>query len=359
MIRVALTVVLLVTFSGCQSEDKTSQTVENKPIERVVKILDLNSTKRFKKWFDYPAEISPYRNSIMAFELSGKIVRFKYNVGDRVKKGSLIAQIDDSIYRSNLKSAKAKYKKSILDFDRYQKLYNNRTVSKSRFEQIEQTKDIAESNYRIAQKNIENTKLIAEFSGVIAKKYVDDFARVTAKERVVTLQDNSKYKVTFFVPESDMISAKGTDIDEISKLINLYVRVGTSKNIYEAELYDASTEAESTTRTYEITAVIDNPKDANILPGMSANIRIEVKGSKKRDLFIPSQAIFGDSANRSFVWVVDSKSRVKEREIKLGRFDSNSIEIKSGLRGDERVVLSGVKILKSGDLIKEYRELDR
>jgi RND family efflux transporter MFP subunit len=342
-------------LNGCFKQDK-QEAIETK--SKVIKTLNIKDSNSFKNSTQYPAQIHSFQNSIMAFELSGKIVKFYFNIGDKIKKGNLIAKLDDTIYKAKFNSAKATFEKAKLDYERYTKLHRTKSVSQVQYEQAKQNLDISESNYNIAKKNLQNTILKAEFDGVIAKKYVDDFARVTAKQKIIALQDNSKFKVKFFVPENDIIKAnKSLNIEDINKRINLFVTLNSDQNKkYNAKLIDISTEAESVTRTYEITALINNPKTTNILPGMTAKIIINLINNNNTQIYIPLSSIFTDHSKSSFVWKINN-GKVNKVEVQTGKLQQNKIEIIKGLHSGDKIAVSGVNLLNENDKIEEYKKL--
>jgi RND family efflux transporter MFP subunit len=349
------TIVALVLLTGC--EDSEVETKKDSP--KIVKVLDLMDTKSLKNIFEYPAEIYPLQNVYMAFEVSGKVVEFYKNVGDKIKKGEVIAKLDDTIYKANMESSLANYKKAQLDYHRYQKLYETNSIAKVQVENSKQALDVAKANYQIAKKNYENTNLVAEFDGVLAKKLVDDYARINAKQQILILQDNSKFKVKFFVPESDMIkSNKGITVSNVSSMVDIYIiATADDSTKYKAKLIDISTTAEQVTRTFEVTVVMDNPKDRVLLPGMTAKVKVYLNDDSKNEIFIPLSTVFSDSTKKSFVWVVDKNNIVHKKEIKLGRLESSHTEVVSGLSINEKIVTSGIHYLKDGDKITVYKKI--
>jgi RND family efflux transporter MFP subunit len=337
---------------GCSDEKK--EIVEKN--SNIVKIYDISKSENLKNRFEFPANVYSYQNVNMAFELSGKIVSFSKSVGDRVKKGEVLARIDDTIYKANLLSAKSTYNKAKLDYDRYKRLYKSNSVAKVRLESAKQALDSAKANYNIAQKNMENTKLIAEFDGVIAKKMVDDFARVTAKQTIVILQDNSKFKIKFNVPERYVL--QGTtkvDIAHISMIADFYVKI--SDRSYKSTLIDISTTADEITRTYELTLMIPKPKDKAILAGMTASVEAIVKDSAKKDIYIPLKALFSDHTDKKYVWLVDDKNIVHKKSVTTSTLLSEYIKVIEGLNTNDRVVVSGVHYLKDNQQITPYKKI--
>ncbi|QKF81314.1 efflux RND transporter periplasmic adaptor subunit [Halarcobacter ebronensis] len=342
-------------FTGCL--DNKGEKIEKEKI-KVVKILNLSDSKNIEKSFEYPAQIEAFQDTVMAFEVNGKIVDFYYKEGQKVKKGSVIAKLDDEIYKANYNSAKADYIKANKDYERYKKLYGDKYISKADFEKQKQNNEVTKAALQVAKKNLEETKLIAEFDGVMAKKLVDDFARITAKQAIVRLQDNSSYKVKFFIPESDIFQFKGDLSPEyISSLVKFYVTLGNKK--YEAKLMDISTTAEKVTRTFETTLQMDHQNGVTILPGMTAQVEAVLKESKNNRTFIPYKALFSDESKNDYIWMVNKDNKVEKQKIIIGEVSGDSVEVLEGLKNVSRVVISGVRFLKANDEVKEYEKLDK
>lgn len=342
-------------LSGCgQKEDE--KTIKVHP--KVVKVFEVGSASS-KSGYSYPGIVYPFKVSQMTFEVSGKIVNFNKKEGDRVKKGEVIAKLDDTLYNSNYNAAKATFEKAKVDFQRFKKLYDSKDISKSNFESIKQQFEVAKANLDIAKKNLEDTELKAEFDGIIAKKYIEDFAHITAKQKIIELQDNSKLKVKFFVPESDILkSQRDINIKKVSENFDFIVSFSVEEDKkYKAQFLEVSTQAEAITRTYETTLVMEKPKDRVVFSGMTAKIDINLKKEDTSKLLIPFHAIFSDSTKQKFVWLVKDDNSVEKQEVFTKGVYKDNIEIAEGLKKGDSVVVSGVHRLSVGDRIKVYEKL--
>lgn len=356
MIKIFFIVLSAFLFSACQGENK--EQVEEKKVVKTVKVYDLKNSSFYTKTSSYPALVYSFQDTTMAFEVSGKITKFYFDEGDFVKKGSIIAQLDDTIYKANYNSALANYNQAKLDFNRYQKLYNSKSIAKRDLEQVKQRLDITRSNLNIAKKNLKDTKLLAEFDGVMAKKLVKDFERITAKQAIIRLQDNSSYKIKFFAPENDVLEVKEKITEEnAAKFIDFKVRVGKLKEKIKAKFIDIATTAEEVSRTFEVTLQIDPIKDKNIFPGMTANVEVLRKNSDNLNILIPFNALFSDETDSSFVWVLDEKNRVKKQKVLTGKLQKDMISIKQGLDKTSRIVVSGVRFLEENEQVKLYKKI--
>jgi len=353
--RFTVAILSVAILGGCSSEDEK---IIKKEEAKVVKTLNLKDGAKIEQIFEYPAHVEAFQDVTMAFEVSGKIVEFYFKEGQKITKDSIIAKLDDTIYKANYHSAKANYEQAQNDFTRYKKLLETRSVSQMSFEKYKQNLQVTKAALEVAKKNFEETNLKAEFDGIVAKKLVDDFARVTAKQPIVRLQDNSSYKIKFFVPETDMVKTKGNlTLDDISKLVEIYVTLGDSNKRYQAELIDISTTADKVTRTFEATLQIKKQNNTTILPGMTAQVHVLQKVKQQQKIYIPFKAVFTDASNKSFVWIVTKDERVRKNEIKIAQLSGAYVEVFSGLTTDSEIVTSGIRFLKENDLVKRYKKL--
>lgn len=348
----------ILLLSGCQLLEEGS---ENNDTSRpkVVKVLALDQTQQFKQSFTYPAEIYAQKHAQMAFEVSGKIISSPKKVGDYVKKGTVLAKLDATIFHANVKMAKANYEKAKSDYARYKQLYASNNIALAQFEQIRQARNVSKAQYEIALKNLSNTKLIADFDGVVAQKLVNDFARVTAKQPILILEDTTHLKVKFSVPENDILKASSKITKEnVDCMADFYVSFNKNEQMkYKAQLYDVSPLAQKVTRTYQATLMMDKPKQKNILPGMTAKVEVISKQVEVRQLFIPLQAVFSNNSKQSYVWSVDDNLEVSPKKIRMGTLQNQTVEILEGLSAKDTIVTSGVHFLKEGDTIQVYKKL--
>jgi RND family efflux transporter MFP subunit len=351
-----VSILTIVLFSGCFN---TQEEVIEKPSVKIVKMLDLKNSGSFLRTFTYPSEVYAFQDSSLAFEVNGKIVKFYYKEGQKVKKGSVIAKLDDTIYKANYNAARANYNQALIDYNRYKKLLESKSVAKVKFEKQRQNLQLTKAAIQVAKKNLDETKLLAEFDGVLAKKMVNDFARVTAKQAIVRLQDNSSYKIKFFVPESDIRKVKGElSIEHISSLVDFYITLGNDTNKkYEAKLINISTTAEQVTRTFEATLQMQLQDNVTILPGMTAQVTAIEKEKHKKRVFIPYKAVFSDNTNYSFIWGINENNRVYKQQIQTGSLSGDFVEVIGGLDGVLKIVTSGVRFLEANDEVKEYEKI--
>ena len=162
-------------FIGCTDNGKDDIAEVNNA--KIVKVLHLFDSKEFKNTYEYPATIYPFQNTVLTFEVPGKITKFNYNVAQRVKKGKVIAKLDDTIYQAKLNSAKATYEKAKLDYTRYKKLFLSKTISKSK---IEVTSSVTICFFISCQSSKVNSASLSAYSPtyIAGSLYISDFGSI-------------------------------------------------------------------------------------------------------------------------------------------------------------------------------------
>ena len=169
---------------------------------------------------------------------------------------------------------------------------------------------------------------------------------------ILSIYDSKNIEIVIDLPEN--VVAKFKEGVQASMAASFEVAPDRS---FSLSVKDFSTQADPTTQTYEATLMMPAPEDVNILPGMTASVRLKVAGpdlDMDVKLSIPSIAVFPGDSGESFVWVVEPDGLiVNKRQITVGGVTGTaSIEVLEGLKTGERVVIAGIKQLREGMQVK-------
>ena len=198
------------------------------------------------------------------------------------------------------------------------------------------------------------TYLKAPFDGTVVNTYVENFDDVLAKQAIVRILDNSAIEMVINIPES--LISLAPEAKNIEVVFDAF-----PDRVIPAEIKEIGTEASSTTRTYPVTLIMDQPEDIKILPGMAGKASGEPPTSDTSKIPIgkpvPLTAILSlEDINKTYVWVIDQQtSTVSKREVKTGKLTDTGIMITEGLDSDEWIAIAGVNYLRDG---MEVRILD-
>ncbi|MEW7972466.1 MAG: efflux RND transporter periplasmic adaptor subunit [Candidatus Thiodiazotropha endolucinida] len=299
----------------------------------------------------FPARIDAGRKAELAFRVAGKVTQLSVKEGDRVEAGQLIASLDITDYRIAYNNRKANFDKTKKDYARAKELVTKGHISKMDYDRLEADFKSAQSALESAQQELNYTKLTAPFKGVIARRHIENFEEVQAKQVVLDLQDIALLEVKFDVPESQLRELQPDRESPQARRNQIPVNVSFPDlpgKSYPLTFREVSTKADAKTQTFQVTYTMARTDDVTILPGMTANVVVDLSGflNKSQRHLVPATAIAGDSNLDPKAWVIDEQSMtVKSRKVTIGRLLGNRIEVLEGLEAGERIVSAGTPFL--------------
>ncbi|MBQ8691880.1 MAG: efflux RND transporter periplasmic adaptor subunit, partial [Synergistaceae bacterium] len=289
--------------------------VQEKEVIRPVKTVALRGNGKGGIW-QYYGTLQGGKRVDLSFRVSGPISKIAVDKGASVKKGQLLATLDPRDYRtqlqqsqSNQAQAQAQYENAQADFKRYENLYKQKVIPKSTYDTYKTQMDVARSALNAARAStaavrdsLKDTELRAPFDGVIVDRMVESFQDVTAKQPIFILQDISMLEIVFNVPDNDVIWASKTtsglskpDLDVIALRAKFDAIPGRT---FPLTFKEFVMQADRSTNTFPVTAVMPGQKDVALLPGMAATVEVELKDSAGTEqvFTVPQTAIVTSSA---------------------------------------------------------------
>lgn len=310
-------------------------------------------------------------------QASGQIKKLYVKLGQQVKKGDLIADIDSTTqlntlntnkakldtYRAQLVSAQIALKMKQRAFDRERALMGQDATSKADFDNAqdnlaEARANVAELKSQIRQTQIAintseadlgYTRITAPMDGTVVSIPVEEGQTVNSSQNtptIVQLADLSKMLNKMQIAEGDMSKVKAgmhltfttlADNNKVRKATLEAVDPGLTKMSQGS--YDTSTDTTDTAIYYYARALVPND-DGTLHIGMTTQNNIFVK-SVKNVLTVSNQAI-RHNRGKKVVKVLGDNQQVQEKQIETGITDGMRTEVKSGLKEDDRVVLSAL-----------------
>ena len=341
---------LLFIFTACKKD-------REEEIIRPVKIQEINSSQNENLNIDFPAQISPTQKTILAFKYAGKIKSINFESGDFVKKGQVIATIDDSDYKVNLEAFSKKYEaanavvqNAEAQFSRAEKLYKGGAMPKKDYDNALMQKNVAISTLKEASAGLENarntlndTKIIAPYDGYIDKKIVEVGAVVPEGGPVVSYISNDITDIS--------VNASLKDIEYIKNASDINFKDNSTEKIYTLKVKSIAQNPDSINLTYPVTFTFLNlEKDEKFLSGQTGTVTISVKNNENPEILIPLNALFED--NGSNVYLFKNGIAVKTA-VEIGELrETNKISIVKGLKNGDKVIVAGVSKLVDGDKVK-------
>ena len=348
--KVIITLGLLISVLGLTacSDDKAEKPEAIRPV-RAIKVSDVTEiTLR-----DFPGRAKATNEVNLAFDVSGTLNQRPVDVGVHVTKGQLIASLDPRDFQSNVKEAKASFINAQTNFKRAKELIKKNFISRAEYDNLYARTMITSAEKEKAVKALADSVMKAPFSGQISELFVENFQSVLAKEHVARLVDISRIEMIIDIPES-MISLVHYVGD-----INVVFDVFPGREI-PATIKEIGAEASSTTRTFPVTLIMDQPDDIKILPGMAGKARGRVSDDapqnkiRNKGIQIPVSAAFSpEDDDKTYVWLINEESgEVHRQVVSLGQVISTGLIVTEGVNPGDWVVTAGVHFLREGQKVK-------
>ncbi|MHB8929700.1 MAG: efflux RND transporter periplasmic adaptor subunit [Melioribacteraceae bacterium] len=232
-------------------------------------------------------------------EAAGKITGVFTKVGDYKQAGSVLFQVDDELKKAALMSAEANYEKTKKDYERFQTLYQQKSVTDSQLDQAKLGAAMAEAQYIVAKRQLNDTQIKTPISGYITARYVDLGSMVQGAPQatmVANIVDISKLKVKLNLAESDAFLTKAGDA--VSVTVDVYPGI-----TFKGRVESVSSKGDDA-HTYPVEISINNESAHPLKAGMFA--RVEFTSLKNREtIVIPRDALVG-SVKEPQVFVVEN-----------------------------------------------------
>jgi RND family efflux transporter MFP subunit len=314
-----------------------------------------------KQHLDYPGMVLTDNQSKLSFRVSGMVEEFPVKVGQALKKGQLVARLDNDHFinareqaRAAKRRAEVRTRNASSEYQRLINLLSHRDISKQRLQNAKTQAKTAEEDFNIAQKRLAEaerqlsyTILKAPFDGIVASKKIHSFQTVRAGESIVLLVDSSDLLFRVQLPTS-LLSRR----DDFKKFECIFPALNGQK--IEAKLHGVGPSALPPLRTFSLTVELDLTPKLPIMPGTEGILRITASSDTSQNLIlVPASAVTGDYHGTPRVWIADPKSkRAHPQAVKLGGLHEGKMSVESGLSLGEWVITAGQAHLNPGQKIK-------
>lgn len=299
-----------------------------------------------------PASINELRETKLSFRVGGPLVQLNDIQGAYVKKGQLVAKIDPRDFMLAVEATKSQYELAKIEYERYKNLKETETVSKSVYDKVETTWKLAKTNYEKAENALADVDILAPFSGYINNVFVNNYEMVQPGQPILSLIDMSQYEVNAWLPVEDAVKVNN------NSSFQCVVPLGNKKIWLKGKLKEVGTKTSISKQSLPITVVVSAPDSIKLSAGMTTFLEIyDNADNSNMSYLVPSSAIFLKE-NKPYVWIYDNvSSTVSAHEVTTGELTANnSIEVKSGITGNEDIVTAGVHYLFEGQKVKKMEQ---
>jgi membrane fusion protein (multidrug efflux system) len=346
-LRVVLTIVIILFIAGMIAYPKIKPLLSaksNGPGRGNPTMMPARQILNVSGYLIKPSQMSDSYNSIgtlmpdeeveLSFETSGKIVGIYFTEGTRVKKGDLLAKINDRPLQAQLEKLLAQQKLAEEKEFRQRSLLDRDAISQESYDQIVTELQTIQADINLVRARISETELRAPFDGIIGLRYISEGSYTNSSTKIARLVKMSPIKIEFAIPE------KYSDDVKIGFPIT-FTLVGSSDTL-NAKVYAIDPKIDISTRTIIMRALYPNYNE-ELKSGRFATVSIELS-QIDNTISIPTEAVIPEMEGETvFIYKSGRASSVK---VDIGLRTESKIQIVSGLTFGDTLLTSGILQLR-------------
>ena len=326
--RIPVITMAALLLVSCNSEKKDQTTTQDQKVQ--VKVETVTS-QDVEQTSEFTATVEASVTNKIAPQMAVRIDKVFAEVGDKVRKGQKLAQMD----QSNLMQSKVQMENIEAEFKRLDELYKIGGVSKSQWEAQKTSLEIAKTSYRNLS---ENTQLISPINGVVTARNYDSGDMFSMGTPIFVVEEIRPVKLLVNISETLFTQVKkGMPVDVKLDVYGDETFAGKVSLVYPS--------IDSQTRTFPVEITVAN-NDERVRPGMFA--RVTINFGVKQNVVVPDLAIVKQSGSGDRYIYVYKDGKVSYNKVELGRRMGDKFELISGVENGDQVVVTGQSRLNNG-----------
>jgi membrane fusion protein, multidrug efflux system len=352
----------LALLAACSKPEPAPQPI------RAVKVVTVGESG-LQAGYEYSGEVRARVESRLGFRVAGKLIKRQAEVGQRVKAGQVLAQLDPQDYKLAVDSARAALAAAATnrdlaaaDFKRFQSLKEQNFISGAELERRETALKAAEAQVAQAQAQLANVgnqvgyaNLVADISGIVTAVDAEVGQVVSAGSPVVRIAQDGPRDVVFSVPE-DRLALVAVGAAAKAKRWSAEAANGAGKGEeLSGKIRELAASADPLTRTYQAKLALD--ASVNLPLGSTVYVLANNPLVGVQAIKLPTSSLMQSAQGVSQVWLLDKATMtVKAANVQVATADGNEAVIASGLKAGDVVVSAGVHVLSPNLKVTIYQE---
>ena len=310
---------------------------------------------------EYAGEVRARVESRLAFRVGGKMIARPVDLGDSVKAGQVLAQLDpqdlrlgQDAARATVQAARVNLVLAAADFKRFKELRDQGFISSAELERRETSLKAAKAQFEQsrAQAGVQNNQarystLVADTAGVVTAVEAESGAVLASGATVLRLAHDGPRDVVFAVPEDRLETRRALEGQPGALKVKLW---GDGQSLLAATVREVAAAADAATRTYVIKADLGR---ATVKLGQTASVLVE-RPPVATVVKLPLAAVM-EQQGKTAVWLLDTATMtVRAQPIQVAGADGNSVIVAAGLAPGQVIVSAGVHVLSPGQKVALY-----
>ncbi len=272
-------------------------------------------------------------------EVTGRLTYLNVPEGKYVQKGTVLARINDADLRAQIAKSEIQLQLAQQNQERLNKLLSIQGVNQADYDAVVNQVGSLQADIQYTNALIDKTIIRAPFSGIVGLRQVSPGAFVTSADVIATLQQTSRIKIDFTLPEDY------SNIIQRGNTVQVQIDAAGEKRS-NATIIAAEPQVNQQTRNLMVRALLDEGA-AN--PGAFVKVYVN-KSTDKQAILVPSNAIIpGDQSNQL---ILVKEGKAKMTDIQTGTRQASTVEITKGVAAGDTVVVTGVLFARPDSKVK-------
>ena len=326
--------VLLAAMLGACSggEEKKAETAAETVVEKPAVKLATVTSRDVEQVGEYTATVEAEAKNSIAPTAPGRISKIFVEVGDFVRKGQKLVQMD----AANLTQLKLQLDNQETEFKRVDELYKVGGASKAEWDAAKTNLDVRRSSY---ENLLENTQLVSPLDGIVTERRFDDGNLYSSSDKPILV-------VQQITPVKLMVNVSEPNFPKVKKGMPVKVKL----DVYEGEEFEGKVSLvyptiDPATHTFPVEVILANANQ-RVRPGMFA--RVTMSFGTKNHVVVPDMAVVKRAGSGDRFVYVYNNGKVSYNKVELGRRMGTEYELLSGVDNNAQVVIAGQTRLADG-----------
>lgn len=324
--------------------NKASESKAVKPPVNAV-TLTLSPTTIIDR-INLPGVVAPWTRLLLMAKIGGTVTEVLVNEGDHIKKGDMLARIEDDDYRIAVDRAEAAYELAKTDFARNKNMYDKGVLPTATLDAQRTALQTAKADYKNAKLMLSRTTVTSPMDGIIRRLDAKVGLQLSTGDPIAEILEINRMKGIVGIPESDVNAVRKL------KTVDLTITALDKRTITASPHFFAPA-PETTARLYNLELAIDN-QDGDILAGMFIRADL-VKERVDNAVAVPFYSVINRN-DEQYVFV-DEDGIARKHMVSLGIMEKWMVQVTEGLTPGDRVIVEGHRDVEDNQKIKVIRNI--
>ena len=306
--------------------------------DQQLEVLEVKTSDTYEILKNLPGELLPFQQSKIAFEITGRILSIYVDIGDKVKKGDLLAQLDDSEINASLEQAVARLDLANQVLKRFEDLRKKGFISIQDYDKAKSEYLVAKSQVKYFEVKKSQTILRAPYDGFIQNRFVDEGTVINGSNPILEILDANKVEAHVSIPENLILNLEV--FNNYSFQIGQKTVFGTLKRLAPM----AASGSNSRLAIFEFNDFF--------IPGSLIDLVVKVKKNEK-GIWLPINSLSQSEQGLWSVYTVsnDGTNTVEKDIVQIIHFENNFAFVSGTLKDGDLVILGGLSKIIEGQTL--------